>query len=114
MPVIPLWAKLVAVGLVLAAVFAFGHEWGAAGVQADWDKETIAAKEAKEKKALADAEVAAKHEAEVAALRAQIRKNQKGVYDAIRNDKRYAGCIADNGLVGLWEKSYLPAPGISK
>lgn len=103
---VPVWVKLAVFSAILAGAVAVGHGWGAAGVQSDWDAAKVAAADAvkeDEKKALA---VALAHEQEIAALRAQIRKNKKGVYDAV-NASKYRGCVADNGLVGLWRESYL-------
>lgn len=104
---IPLWAKAAILAAILGAAVAIGHQWGAAGVQNDWDAAKLAAADAMkadEKKAAA---IAAQHEKEMAALRAQIRKNQREVYDAA-NSNKYRGCVADDSLVGLWRKSYLP------
>lgn len=104
---IPLWAKALVLVAILSGAVGMGYKWGAASIQNDWDAAKLAAQEALKKDEEKAAKVAADHAAEVSALREQVRKNKREVYDA-SNSTKYRGCVADNALVGLWRKSYLP------
>lgn len=86
------------------ALIAFGHTWGAAGVQSDWDKEKIA-----QAKAISDKEdewkkKSAAYQATIASQRKRIQANKREVQNAI--NKNYPDCVADANIVELWQGSF--------
>lgn len=102
-----LLAKLVAVLALCAGLVWFGHHWGALGVQADWDAEKLAAKEAAAKEQTRQAEVRERvvyqyiDRYHVVEASARVITKEIPKYVTVEADAR---CIVPRGFVWVWNE----------